>query len=81
MSKTKYVAKYKSKGLFTRWTTFNNVVGDGFIEKPIMLRYFAMDNGEMVYFPVDYEVWFSKERKTSILESMSKDAGQQIISS
>jgi len=77
--KTTYTAKYRTKKLFAKWEEFNNVEGDGFINDPIPLRYFGMSNGEIVYFPADAEVWFSAERKTSILESMSKEAGQQVV--
>jgi hypothetical protein len=74
----RYTVKYRTNKLFSKWETLNNVVGDGFIDdKPI--RFFRLDDETMIYIPDNAEVVFSKERHQSIVQAMSKEAGQQIV--
>jgi hypothetical protein len=76
--KTRYTVKYRINKPFSRWHTLKKVIGDGFIDdKPI--RFFRLEDETMVYIPEDAEVNFSPERHQSIVQSMSKEAGTQIV--
>lgn len=73
---TEYTVKYKVPGQIF-WRNIRRVIGDGI--EPGMFRWFATADDEMVYIPLDSQVWFPKERRTSILAAMSKEAGQQVV--
>lgn len=72
-----YHAQYKAPGLFRKWQAFKKVTGDGFvIDNGLQLRYFELQNGEMVYFPATWEVRFGGSRKLAKYKAVKKEAGQ-----
>lgn len=71
-----YEGRYRPRGAWF-WRRFKKVMGDGFEEK-FGYRFFVMEDGSMVHFMPDAEVWFGKERELAIAKKMSQDAGQEV---
>ncbi len=81
--KLSYTVKYSKWGIF--WKTVKNVIGDGFLpahQGPAQmipdnsLRVFQRQNGELIYIPAEYLVWFSKERDVAMRDNVNQDAGK-----
>ena len=75
MNKTTYRIRYRNPGqLF--WRTLKRVVGDAV--EPGQFRWFALEDGRMVYIALGAEVEFSAERREVIAAEMRKESGGQV---
>ena len=73
----RYTIKYKPPGLFARWRVHKDVVADGF-EKEVGLKFLELADGSLIFYHCSYETIYSKERRQSVVEAMSKQAGQPV---
>lgn len=74
---TTYTVKYRKNGsLF--WRTIKDVKGDCFVPNTSIMQFIQDDETLTEINIAFFEIRYSKERHTSILEQMSKEAGQQI---
>lgn len=74
---TTYTVKYRPNGSFI-WRTIKNVKGDAFIPNTSIIQFIQADETLTEINIALFEIQYSKERHTSILENMSREAGQQI---
>ncbi len=70
----RYKAKYRVRGRWF-WRKVKNIVGDG-TERTF--RFFVLEDGSQVHYPLDSEVIFSKEREEVIRKNKSKEIGHKI---
>lgn len=75
MSKKTYKIRYRTPGKWF-WRTLKRVVGDGV--EPGQFRWFALEDGRMVYVALGAEVEFSAQRRNVIAEKMRKETGGQV---
>lgn len=75
MRKNTYKIRYRNQGqLF--WRTLRCVIGDGV--EPGLFRWFALEDGRMIYVALGAEVELSAERHEAIAEKMRKETGGQV---